>query len=215
MKRCSKCRVEKDEQMFGKRGGKRTDLRSACKECLGGERRVWRGMRERCLNPKLKGYPNYGGKGIQVCERWMTFENFLADMGRRPSSKYTLERINNNGNYEPTNCRWATMTEQQRNRSSNRLLTYQSKTQPAVVWAEEVGVEYQTLMKRLEAGWDVGRALSVPSKRQRRFSASEDRTLCEAAGVKSTKEIAAQLNRSLGVVYNRAAYLGISLLIEA
>lgn len=84
---------------------------------------IWRSMHQRCNDPNLKAHPDYGGRGIKVCDRWSGpdgFPNFLADMGERPKG-LTLERINNNGNYEPDNCRWATPTEQQRNRRNTRL----------------------------------------------------------------------------------------------
>ena len=75
----------------------------------------WRKMRDRCLNPNATGYKNYGGRGIKICKRWNDFANFLADMGARPDGK-SLDRINGNGNYEPSNCRWATAAEQSDNR---------------------------------------------------------------------------------------------------
>lgn len=81
--------------------------------------RAWRGMRVRCLNPKCVWYHRYGGRGITICDRWLSFEYFLADMGECPDG-LTLDRINNDGNYEPSNCRWATWTQQRANRSDSR-----------------------------------------------------------------------------------------------
>lgn len=80
------------------------------------EHAAWLDMRNRCRNPKCRDYPRYGGRGIKVCERWDVFENFLADMGPRPPGNYSIDRADNHGDYEPTNCQWATKTQQSRNR---------------------------------------------------------------------------------------------------
>ena len=93
------------------------------------------------------------------CERWESFENFFADMGRRPSAAHTLDRIDNDGNYEPGNCRWATKKQQQRNRRTNRLLTFSGETHCAAEWAERLGIPYATLLARLRK-WPVERALT-------------------------------------------------------
>lgn len=85
------------------------------------EYHIWSGMRTRCRNPKSDYWDRYGGRGITVCDRWAKFQNFFADMGRRPSSEHSLDRINNDGNYEPDNCRWATRSEQRRNQAERRF----------------------------------------------------------------------------------------------
>jgi hypothetical protein len=121
----------------------------------------WGSMRARCENPQNRGYKDYGGRGIRVCERWQTFENFYADMGDPPPGM-SLERINNDGDYEPSNCRWATMSQQNRNKRGNRLLTDEGRTQCLTAWAEEVGICVPTLHCRLSHGWSVHRALRTP-----------------------------------------------------
>lgn len=116
-------------------------------------------MRGRCLNTKHKDYADYGGRGVTVCDRWKTFDNFIADMGPAPANA-TVERIDNNGNYEPKNCRWATRAEQGRNKRNNRFLTYDGKTQHLTAWARDLGIAHSTLRERLERGWPVEKALS-------------------------------------------------------
>ena len=121
-------------------------------------------MLTRCGNSKSDGFASYGGRGIKVCVRWMRFESFLADMGERPDGM-TLDRINNNGHYEPGNCRWATMVTQENNKSNNVVIEAEGKTQTVMQWSREKGIYYHTLLKRLQAGWNVGRALNEKPNR--------------------------------------------------
>ncbi len=104
------------------------------------EHYVWRTMRDRCCNPNHKAYRYYGGRGITVCDRWMEYENFLADMGHRPSKLHSLDRIDNNKGYEPGNCRWATRSEQQKNKGSTRRYTNGTFTGTLVECATYLGM---------------------------------------------------------------------------
>lgn len=118
----------------------------------------WCGMRVRCQNPADRSYRNYGERGIAVSERWEVFDNFLKDMGE-PGPGMTLERIDNDIGYGPDNCRWATRTEQARNKRNNRLLTFDGETAPLSVWAEKTSIAASTLSRRLRLGWDVDQVL--------------------------------------------------------
>ena len=110
-------------------------------------------MRQRCENPVSAGYHSYGGRGITVCARWQTFESFLVDMGPRPSLRYSIERINNDGNYEPGNCRWATATEQANNTSASRRLTHDGHTMTVAQWARHLGMPHEMIRGRLKLRW--------------------------------------------------------------
>lgn len=124
--------------------------------------RTWRLMLTRCFNSHERSWKLYGGRGIKVCDRWkQSFLNFYGDMGDPPPGM-SIDRINNDGNYEPENCRWATAKEQARNKSSSRLLSYGGKTQSMAAWAEERGIRLGTLHARLVRGWSVERAINVP-----------------------------------------------------
>lgn len=131
----------------------------------GGEYQSWEGMKGRCNNPLNKKYPSYGGRGIAVCERWETFQNFLEDMGPRPKGT-SIDRINNNGNYEPGNCRWATRIVQQRNKRDTRLLTIKNATLPIIEWCERIGMHYSTLINRINRGWPPEEALYTPVRQR-------------------------------------------------
>lgn len=126
------------------------------------EYHVWQQAKARCYNPRNRRYPTYGARGITMCDRWRnSFENFLTDMGPRPSSQHSIDRIDNNKGYSPNNCRWATAAEQSRNRRTTRLLTYKGDTLPAKDLAAKYGVPYKTLMSRLYQGWAINKALET------------------------------------------------------
>lgn len=129
------------------------------------EYRAWHGARGRCRNPGDKQYPYYGGRGITVCAEWDDFVVFFRDMGPRPSSRHSLDRIDNDGPYAPWNCRWATATQQLRNRRTTIMLTYQGRTRPAGDWADDLGITGDVITDRLRRGWSVERALSEPCAR--------------------------------------------------
>lgn len=132
---------------------------------------VWEGMIQRCTNPKNPGYKNYGGRGITVCERWLTFENFRADMGERPSLEHSIDRVNNDGNYEPGNCKWSTDSEQLCHTRRSVMITYNDKTQCAVLWARELGINFNTFMNRLRRGWTLERMMTQKVQSRRRAPA--------------------------------------------
>jgi hypothetical protein len=121
-------------------------------------------MRQRCEKPTAVGFAHYGGRGISVCERWQTFENFLADMGTR-SLGTSLDRIDNDGNYEPGNCRWATPSQQARNTSQNNIVAYDGATFTMIDLAERLGVRRHVLANRIKRGWPRERWAQQPDKR--------------------------------------------------
>ena len=109
----------------------------------------WQNMHSRCYNPANKAYWRYGAKGIDVCSRWKSFEKFLADMGEKPSPEYSIDRIDNSKGYYPDNCRWATATEQVRNRDITLVVNYKDATIPVVELADLLKVNYHTFLERL------------------------------------------------------------------
>lgn len=117
------------------------------------EYRTWSAMRERCNNPTHKNFKHYGGRGIRVCERWDSFENFLADMGRKPGSFYSIERKDTNGNYEPDNCKWATDGEQRSNRRNSVFVTINGETKIEAEWTRIANLPKGTVKYRLSRGW--------------------------------------------------------------
>lgn len=133
-----------------------------CREGVSTTYKRWRSMKSRCTNKNTISYENYGGNGITICERWLnSFDNFLSDMGECPTSDHTLDRINSLGNYTPENCRWANRKQQNRNTSSNRLITLNGVTHCASEWAEIKGINYRTIITRLNKNLDPQEVLHI------------------------------------------------------
>lgn len=125
-------------------------------------------MKRRCYDQGRSCYKHYGGRGIVVCERWRSsFANFLTDMGEAPDGM-TLDRIDSNGNYEPSNCRWASWDQQQRNRRDNIVLSAFGETKVAIDWARDprCPVSDGTIINRIRRGWSPERAITTPSQNQ-------------------------------------------------
>jgi hypothetical protein len=127
-------------------------------------------MLSRCRNKNAAKFERYGGRGIKVCKRWEIgedgasgFECFMLDMGNKPSIKHSLDRIDNDGDYEPGNCKWATSSEQANNRSSNHLITYMGETMSMMDMANKVGMSYFVLRNRISRGWPIDAAINAPN----------------------------------------------------
>lgn len=123
--------------------------------------KIWQGIKDRCTNPNNPKYKNYGGRGIKVCDKWLeSFENFYTDMKDRPSPRHTVDRIDVNGNYEPSNCRWATPKEQANNSRRNHTVTYKGASHTLAEWENIVNIKQSTIKQRLRRGWSVDKALN-------------------------------------------------------
>lgn len=126
---------------------------------------AWNGMMGRCYDEKYHSFHRYGGRGITVCDRWKVYENFEADVGKRPSPSHTLDRIDVNGNYEPSNCRWATKKEQANNTVNVLFIEYGGTVLPLSIWADKLGMNRGTLYSRLyKYKWDVKTAFEKDVK---------------------------------------------------
>lgn len=126
-------------------------------------------MLHRCYNPNDNSYHRYGGRGIRVCSRWMKFDNFKQDIGERPGKNYQLDRIDNDGDYTPENCRWATRKQQARNRSSNRVFDFNGKKMCVPEISEVTGVEISLIRDRIYKGKDIHEAASDKNKLNERI----------------------------------------------
>ena len=145
-------------------GGRFVMPRTVVKHGMYGTReyKSWESMLERCRNPNHKFYSRYGGRGISVCERWYEFEEFYKDMGPRPRGR-SLHRINDDGDYEPENCCWATQTVQNRNRGDyNHVIVYNGKAKCLSEWSEITGINRVTIRNRIRRGWSIEEALTRP-----------------------------------------------------
>lgn len=143
--------------------------------------RIWIGVKSRCLNKKSTNYFRYGARGITVCKRWLKFENFLLDMGERPDGM-TLERINNNIGYSPSNCRWATRLEQSLNTRRNIYIEYKGVKKTIKEWSKELKVSEICIRNRHKKGWPIEKILNTPSRKSKKyFFLGKYRTLQECS----------------------------------
>ena len=141
-----------------------------------GTYKLWHTMIRRCYNKKTNGFESYGKKGVRVCDRWLGvngFVNFMVDMGDRPSTDYSIDRISCATGYGPDNCRWATVYEQANNRTTNRAITINGTTLNCAQWARIYGINTQTLTERLKAGWDDERAVTQPVRKRKKPNAKK------------------------------------------
>lgn len=124
---------------------------------------TWKNIRNRCSNKNLREYPRYGGRGIKVCDRWQSYENFYTDLHKDYKKGLWLDRIDNDGNYEPMNYRWATPIEQQNNKYNNKKLFYAGKSQTLNEWAREINIKTSTIRQRYYGlGWGLIKCLETP-----------------------------------------------------
>lgn len=169
------CGIEKEVLAKSLRNGDSNSCGCLKNELIGNRRRthamcgtyiyrVWQNMNGRCRD---KANDTYGGRGVSVCERWASFENFLADMGQPPTHKHEIDRKDPNGNYEPSNCRWATNKEQNNNKRNNHAITFNGETLNLQQWADKLGISSSLLCTRLKRGMPLDKALS--SKKYHRF----------------------------------------------
>ncbi len=144
---------------FIKHGEARSEKRTA-------EYAIWLSMITRCTNPKANNYHLYGGRGIRICDKWrQSFMEFLSDVGRRPHPDLTIDRLDNDGHYEPGNVRWSTIKEQGNNRRTNHVLTVDGVSKTIMQWAESTGISRTTIGSRVQSGWSMSDAILVRPRR--------------------------------------------------
>lgn len=164
-KLCAKCVMERDDNCKRRYWARIKSSNSQTYE-RHSLRSVWKSMIKRCHNPNDPNWKWYGGKGITVCSEWRSsFDTFLKNMGDRPKG-YFIDRIDNSIGYCPENCRWVTPAESTRNSSNTHWFTWNGKTQCVMDWAKEAGLNYNTVLQRILAGWPPGKVFSQPRKRK-------------------------------------------------
>lgn len=155
---------------------------------------IWNGILTRCKNQNHHSYARYGAVGLTVCDRWLSFDNFITDMGECPY-KHSIDRIDNSKGYEPDNCRWVEQRVQNRNQRSNVFLTFNGKTMCQTDWATETGIKRETIARRMKLGWETERILTEPpSSTMQIFMFNNERM--------SLKQIAVRLHCSYYTLYN-------------
>lgn len=146
---------------------------------------IWNMVVQRCTNPNVKNWNDYGGRGITVCESWLKFEQFFADMGKRPTTKHSLERIDNNAGYHKDNCVWATRMEQAKNKRNNRVLTVGGASKHLAEWAREFCVDHTLIIERMKRGWSAERAITTPPRPMTKLPSSARQS--QGAGATSSE----------------------------
>lgn len=137
-------------------------------KCMTPEYRVWTGIKSRCFGKKTRSYKDYGGRGVTMCKKWRdSFEAFYDDMGPRPSPDHSIERLDNDGNYEPGNCVWATRCIQCRNKRNNVVVRFQGSEVLLMELCENLGLRHSLIRRRLYSGWNLDRALSTPDRKKK------------------------------------------------
>lgn len=153
------------------------------------EYNVWKKMRDRCNNPRSDSYQWYGAKGVKICKEWDDFSRFIKDMGRRPTNIHTIDRIDNSKGYFKENCRWATMKEQNANRSLTRNMSLNGESNPIAVWAAIHGIDKKTVYRRLRKGWGLEDSLyTAPYKPPMRYNSLNNISACTPLPVPRDKD---------------------------
>lgn len=133
---------------------------------------VWWAMKARCTDPSRDSYCFYGGKGVTVCPRWFTYDNFVEDMGYRPDLEHTLDRIDPTGNYEPGNCRWETWDVQNNNKTTSRFITHDGQRLTHTQWSRKLGGNTELVRARVKRGWSLHEAVTVEPNGKRRSASN-------------------------------------------